>query len=131
VDGTSTPLAGPAPFSVARQADSPASPQASSRQRTGLQSSPKREGEDPSSPPLQVRQRTDHDAHLDAILADMDQRIEEIGMMCGIEDLGSQLDAGVITDELRAAGRAKELKQINDFEVTRPSTGAPYRRARK
>ncbi len=50
----------------------------------------------------------------------MDKRIEDFGMMCGIEDLGSQLDVGVITDELRAVGRAKELQQLKDCGVFIP-----------
>jgi hypothetical protein len=110
VAGSSTPLA----HSVVRQADSPTSPPASSRPRVGLESSPKREGADPLSPISPVRQRTDH---IDTILSDIDVRINEIGMMCGIEDLCSQLDAGVITDELRSAGRVKELQQMKDFGV--------------
>ncbi len=63
-----------------------------------------------------MRQRTEQ-ACIDAIRSDVDAHVNEIGMMFGIEDLCSQLDAGVITDELRSAGCAKELHQMKDFGV--------------
>ncbi len=117
VTGTSTPIADPAANSVARGSESPSSPQAASRPRVGLQSSPKREAADPDSPASPVRQRTSHEQRIDAILEDVDLHINKIGMMCGIEDLAEQIDTGVITEELRRVGRAKELQQMKDFGV--------------